>query len=46
MVEAINNYGGNAKLTVYPNCDHNSWDATYSDPKVWEWMFAQKRKDL
>ena len=46
MVDAINNYGGNAKLTVYPGCDHNSWDVTYSDPKVWDWVFSQKRKNI
>ena len=42
MVEAINKRGGNAKLTIYPDTDHNSWDPTYRDPKVWEWLFSQR----
>ena len=46
MVEGINKRGGNAKLTVYPNCEHNAWDPTYSNPEVWEWLFAQRRTDV
>ncbi len=26
-----------------PEGNHNAWDATYADPAMWEWMFAQKR---
>lgn len=46
MVEGINKRGGNAKLTVYPECGHNAWDPTYSNPDVWEWLFAQQRTDV
>ena len=35
--------GGNAKVTIYPNNEHNCWDDTYTDPAVYEWLFAQKR---
>lgn len=35
--------GGNAKVTVYPNNDHNCWDDTYTNPEVYRWMLAQKR---
>ena len=45
MVEGINKRGGNAKLTVYPECGHNAWDPTYSNPEVWEWLFSQRRVD-
>lgn len=30
-------------LTIFPNDNHNSWDSTYSDPKFYEWLFAQKK---
>ena len=43
MVKAVNAKGGNAKLTVYPENEHNSWDDTYGNPKVWEWMLSQRR---
>ena len=33
-----------ARLTVYPAADHNSWDPAYSQtPELWTWLFAQKR---
>lgn len=31
------------KYTLYPDADHNSWDAAYGDPKTAEWMFAVRR---
>ena len=43
MGEGINKRGGNAKLTVYPNTEHNAWDPTYSNPEVWAWMLSQRR---
>ena len=42
MVEGINKRGGNAKLTIYPDTEHNAWDPTYSNPEVWDWLFSQK----
>ncbi len=33
----------NAELIIFPNDNHNSWDSTYSDPKLYEWMFSQKK---
>lgn len=33
-----------ARLTIFPDANHNSWDATYSQtPELWTWLFAQKR---
>jgi predicted peptidase len=33
----------NCSLTIFPNDNHNSWDSAYSDPKFYEWLFAQKK---
>jgi len=45
MVKYANERGGeNAKLTLYPGVGHNSWDRTYGDEKMWEWLFEQKLK--
>ncbi len=46
MVSAINKNGGNAKLTVFPHNDHNSWDSAFSLDEMWEWLFEQKRTDI
>lgn len=32
-----------ARYTEYPLGNHNAWDATYADPAMWRWLFAQKR---
>ena len=42
MVEGINKRGGNARLTIYPNTEHNAWDPTYGNSEVWEWVLAQR----
>lgn len=43
MVDAVNKAGGNAILTIYPDCGHDAWTMTYSAPKVYEWLKQQKR---
>ena len=34
---------GDVRYTEYPQGNHNVWDATYADPAMWAWLFAQKR---
>ena len=45
MVDAVNAKGGNAKLTIFHNVDHFSWDRSYLDTKVIDWLLKQKRSD-
>lgn len=45
MVEQINAWGGNARLTVYPGVGHNCWENAYTDPALVEWVMAQKLPD-
>lgn len=42
MVKWINDNGGNAKLTVYPNVEHNAWTPTFCDGEVWKWLLSQR----
>ena len=42
MVDAVNRAGGNAKLTIYPDCDHLSWTPTYSNPEVFAWLLKHE----
>ena len=42
MVDAINRLGGHAKLTCFPNADHNAWDPAFSHEPMWVWLFQQK----
>jgi len=43
MIAALREAGGMPKYTEYANVGHDSWTATYKDPAMHEWMFAQKR---
>ena len=43
MVLAVQGKGGKAKITLYPNANHNSWDPTFDDPDYLKWFFEKKR---
>jgi predicted peptidase len=44
MIEALKAAGANPKYKEYPGVGHNSWAQTYSDPALYEWLFAQRKK--
>jgi len=46
MVAALKKAGGKPTYTEYAGVRHNSWTPAYGDKKLWEWLFAQKRKDI
>jgi predicted peptidase len=45
MVEAVKAAGGNPKLTVYPEANHDSWTATYDNPKLYDWFLSHRKRD-
>jgi predicted peptidase len=36
--------GIDAKITLFPNANHNSWDAAFEEPELLPWLFSQKLK--
>jgi predicted peptidase len=42
MVDAVRRAGGDVKLTVYPDVEHNSWKPTYDNPQVYEWLLSHR----
>jgi predicted peptidase len=46
MVAAIKAAGGSPKYTEYSGAGHDVWSATYSNPAVWDWLFAQRKTDM
>lgn len=44
MVDRINQAGGNAKLTLFPEAGHNAWNPTYSCDEMWNWLFQQTKE--
>ena len=44
MVDAVKRAGGDAKLTVYPKADHDSWSRTYDNPELYKWLLSHAKK--
>ncbi len=42
---ALKAAGGNPVYTEYPGVGHNCWYQAYSEPKFYEWLFAQKNEN-
>jgi predicted peptidase len=45
MVKQINEWGGDARRTLYPAVGHDSWVKAYADPALVEWMLNQRLSD-
>lgn len=45
MVAAVRKAGGEAKLTVYPDADHDSWTQTYDNPELYEWFLSHRKSE-
>lgn len=43
MHKALNKHGANPGLTLYPNTGHFSWLAAYTDKKMMDWLFQQRK---
>ena len=42
-VDALNRYGGQARLTIYPEAGHDSWSQTYDNSELYDWLLAHRR---
>lgn len=42
MVRALKAVGGNVKLTIYPDADHDSWTETYNNPNLYDWLLQHQ----
>lgn len=44
MIAAVKKAGNaGAKLTVYPQADHDSWTETYANPELYQWLLKHSR---
>ena len=41
MVDAVNNSGGKARLTVYDDAEHNCWTETYRKREIYDWLLTE-----
>lgn len=44
MVAAIEAAGGEPRLTIYPEAEHDSWTQTYANDEVFTWLLSHRRK--
>ena len=42
MVRALKAVGSSAKLTIYPEADHDSWTQTYNNPELYDWFLLHR----
>jgi predicted peptidase len=42
LVDALRECGGNVKLTVYPQAEHDSWTETYSNAELYSWFLSHR----
>lgn len=42
MVEELCRAGGEARLTLYPNCRHNAWSTVYRNKEVYQWLLMHR----
>ena len=44
MIEALRQAGvPDVRFTVYPDCEHDSWTASYANPELYAWMLQHAR---
>lgn len=44
MVDGVNKNGGHARLTIFHDVEHNSWDPAYCDTKLIDWLLAGSKE--
>jgi predicted peptidase len=44
MIAELKKHGGKPIYTEYPGIKHNSWTKAYSEPDLFDWLFAQRRE--
>ncbi len=43
MVTAAKRFNPYVKFTVYPDANHNSWERTYNNDSVYDWLLSQTK---
>jgi len=43
VVNELKRLNGNVKFSIYPEADHNSWDAAFAEPEFLSWLFSFKK---
>ena len=44
MFESVRKAGGEVKITIYPEANHNAWTETYDNPELYNWFLQHVKK--
>lgn len=44
IARALESAGGNVRLTLYPDADHDAWTRTYDNPELYDWFLSHRRR--
>jgi len=44
LVAAVKEAGGDPKMTLFPDIDHNSWDKAYREMDLYAWFLAHRKR--
>ena len=44
MVEALKALGAEARLTIYPDAEHDCWTQTYANPEIYTWLLSHRKE--
>ncbi|MGI6374802.1 MAG: dienelactone hydrolase family protein [Anaerolineae bacterium] len=42
LVDTLREAGGDVRLTVYPELEHDSWTVTYHNPALYDWFLSHR----
>lgn len=43
MADAIERRGGQMRLSLFPNANHNSWDSAFAEKGLLPWLFSNHK---
>ena len=44
LVQKLKNLGNEAKFTIYPEAEHDSWTEAYNDPELYDWFLQHQNQ--
>jgi predicted peptidase len=46
MFEALWKQGGEVKITIYPEANHDAWTETFNNPELYDWLLSHRKMEL
>jgi predicted peptidase len=43
MLYAVRQHPSEIRLTIYPDAQHNSWEQTYNNQEVYDWLLQHRK---